>query len=53
MTVIYYDELGVIAVKINDAYGVQFGTDKAYFTDENGTDYKINISQISSITKAE
>ncbi len=52
MTVTYQDELGVVTVKIDEEYGVTFGSSNAFFT-ENGTDYKVKIEHIISITKAE
>jgi hypothetical protein len=49
MTVTFRDELGVISIiGIDD---VQFDGNKAYFTDENGTDFKVSIEHIISITK--
>lgn len=50
MTVTFKDEIGVISVSIDKKYGVQFGIDKAYFTDEDGNDYKVNIEYIISIS---
>ena len=50
MTVTFKDELGVISVSIDKGFGVHFGTDKAYFTDEDGKDYKVKIEYIISIT---
>lgn len=50
MTVTYRDELGVVSVSIN-ADGVQFGINKAYFTDENGKDYTVSIEHLISIVK--
>ena len=53
MIVTYQDKLGVLAVKIDDKYGVIFGANKVFFTDENGEDYKVNIEHLISIEKAE
>lgn len=50
MLVTYQDELGVVSVSTN-ADGVQFGIDKAYFTDENERDYTIDIKHLISIVK--
>ena len=51
MTVTFRDELGVVSVSGIDS--VDFGFDYAYFTDEDGKDYKLNFNQLLSITKAE
>lgn len=51
MTVTYRDELGVVSVEIDKEYGVVFVDGRAYFTDENGTDYKVNILHLTSITE--
>jgi hypothetical protein len=49
MTVTFRDELGIIS--ISDIDDIQFDGEKAYFTDENGTDYKVNTKQLISIEK--
>lgn len=49
MTVTYQDELGVISVSNID--DIQFGGYKAYFTDEDGTDYTVNVQHLISIVK--
>ena len=49
MTVTFRDELGVIS--ICDIDDIQFDGCKAYFTDENGTDFKVNIEHLISIIK--
>lgn len=53
MLVTFQDELGCLSVKIDDKYGVTFGANKVFFTDENGEDYKVNVEHLISITKAE
>ena len=51
MTVTYQDELGVISVKIDKTYGVQFsGYDEVLFTDEDGKDYTVNTQHLISIS---
>lgn len=50
MTVTYQDELGVIAISIDKEYGVTFGANKVFFTDEDGNDYKVNIEHLISIS---
>ena len=49
MTVTIRDELGIIS--ISDIDDIQFDGEKAYFTDENGTDYKVNVEHLISIVK--
>lgn len=49
MTVTFRDELGIISIR--DIDDVQFFNGKAYFTDENGTDFKVNIEHLISIVK--
>ena len=49
MIVTFQDELGLVSIKIDNTYGVQFGYDRAYFTDENGKDYDIAIEHLISI----
>ena len=51
MIVTYQDALGVISVSSID--DIQFDGSRAYFTDEDGTDYKVNVEHIISIVKAE
>lgn len=51
MIVTFEDELGVLAVKIDEQYGVTFGISTAYFSDEDGNDYKVNIEHLISIVK--
>ena len=51
MTVTFRDELGVVSIA--DIDDIQFDGSKAYFTDENGTDFKVNTEHLISITKAE
>ena len=49
MTVTYRDFLGVVSVSgVND---VQVGLENVYFTDGNGTDYKMSFYELISITK--
>lgn len=50
MTVTYQDELGVLSISIDKKYGVTFGANKAFFTDEDGNDYKVNIEHLISIS---
>ena len=49
MTITYRDELGVISIA--DIDDIQFDGSKAYFTDEFGTDFKVNVEHIISIVK--
>ena len=49
MTITYQDELGVISIA--DIDDIQFDGSRAYFTDENGTDFKVNVEHIISIEK--
>ena len=49
MTVTYRDEIGVVSVSGIDS--VDIGLDYAYFTDEDGKDYKLSFYQLLSITK--
>lgn len=51
MTVTYRDELGVLALKIDDTYGVTFDGCKAYFMDEDGKCYIVAIEHLISIIK--
>ncbi len=51
MIVTYQDELGVISIA--DIDDIQFDGAKAYFTDEDGTDFKVNVEHLISIVKAE
>ena len=47
MIVTYQDELGVISIA--DIDDIQFDGAKAYFTDEDGTDFKVNVQHLISI----
>lgn len=49
MTVTFRDELGVISISNID--DIQFDGERAYFTDEDGTDFKVNVEHIISIVK--
>lgn len=49
MTVTFRDELGVISIA--DIDEIQFDGSKAYFTDENGTDFKVSVEHLISIVK--
>lgn len=49
MTVTFMDELGVISIA--DIDDVQFVDGKAYFTDENGTDFIVPCEHLISIGK--
>lgn len=49
MTVTFRDELGIIS--ITDIDDIQFDGEKAYFTDENGTDFLVTIEHLISIVK--
>jgi hypothetical protein len=49
MTVTFKDELGVISIK--DIDDIQFDGTKAYFTDEDGTDYKVKVEHLIEIAK--
>jgi hypothetical protein len=51
MIVTYRDELGIVSVPMNDTFGLQFDGDKAYFTDTDGKDYNLPISQLVSVAK--
>ena len=53
MIVTYRDELGVVAIKINDEYGVTFGASNVFFTDIADNDYKVKTEHLISISKAE
>lgn len=53
MLVAYQDELGLIEVKVDEKYGVGFDGTEAYFTDEDGKDYRIDVKYIVGIHKAE
>ena len=50
MTVTYQDELGVVAVKIDNQYQIVFGYKKVFFTDENGRDYDILQEHLINIS---
>ena len=49
MTVTFRDELGIISIA--DIDDIQFLDGKAYFTDENGTDFTVNAEHLISIVK--
>ena len=53
MRITYQDELGVVSVQVNDDYGVTFSNSVAYFTGEDGEDYKVDAMFLISITKEE
>lgn len=53
MIVTYQDELGLIEVMVDEKYGVGFDGTEAYFTDEDGVDYRIDVKHIVGIHKAE
>lgn len=53
MIITFSDELGIVSVHIDTEYGVTFGKNVAFFTDEDGKDYKVNIEHLISIIKAE
>lgn len=53
MIVAYQDELGFVSVQIDGEHGIVFADGRAYFTDENGKDYKVNAEHLISIEKAE
>lgn len=49
MIVTFRDELGVVSVSgVND---VQIGLENVYFTDGNGTDYKMSFYELISIAE--
>lgn len=50
MIVTFQDELGCLELKIDTKYGVTFGANKVFFTDEDGNDYKINVEHLISIS---
>ena len=50
MTVTYQDELGVVAVKVNESYEMVFGFKKVFFTDESDRDYIVEIENIICIS---
>jgi hypothetical protein len=47
MIVSFRDELGYITIRNID--DIQFDGERAYFTDENGTDFKVNVQHLVSI----
>ena len=49
MTIIFRDDLGYIAVKVDTNYGISFLEGIAYFTGTSGRDYKISANDISEI----
>jgi hypothetical protein len=49
MIITYSDELGIVSVNIDKAYGITFNNNIAYFTDEDGNDYKINTEHLINI----
>ena len=49
MTVTFRDAMGVIS--IYEVEDVQFCDGKAYFTDEDGTDFKVTFEHLISIVK--
>jgi hypothetical protein len=49
MTVTFRDALGIISIV--DIDDIQFDGCKAYFTDEDGTDFKVNVEYLISIVK--
>ena len=49
MTVTFRDELGMISIR--DIDDVQFFNGKAYFTDENGTDFIVPCEHLVSMVK--
>lgn len=51
MIITYRDELGVISIA--DIDNIQFDGCRAYFTDEDGTDFKVNVEHIISIVTRE
>ena len=48
MVVTFMDEIGFVQLKV-DKYGIGFCDGKAYFTGEDGTDYKIETKNIIEI----
>ena len=52
MRVIYRDDLGLVAVKVDDS-GVQLNDGKCYFTDTNGEDYAIDIENVDGMDEGE
>lgn len=48
MTIAYSDALGIVEVRA-DADGVAFVDGVAYFTDEDGNDYKVDMSALVQV----
>ena len=53
MIVTFQDTLGVLSLIIDKKYGVTFGANKAFFTNIDGNDYKINVEHLINIAIAE
>ena len=52
MVVYYRDDIGFNAVITNE-YNITFSVGKAYFTDADGKDYTIDVSQLVEIANDE
>ena len=50
MVVSYRDELGIISIS-TDKYAITFCDNIAYFSDEEGNDYKVNTEYLVSISQ--
>ena len=46
MTIIYRDEIGTVAITIDNPTEVMFGNGNVYFTDDDGNDYTISIENL-------
>lgn len=52
MTIVYADEIGTTAVKVNE-YGIDFVEGVAVFEDEDGKEYKVSAANIRRIAYEE
>lgn len=52
MFITYADTIGIIQVEIKAEYGISLCDGMAYFTDANGSDYMIPVSDIREIMTA-
>lgn len=49
MTVLYRDEMGLVAVEIDTAYLVTFGGGFAFFEGLDGKSYRVPVDRLSAI----
>lgn len=52
MTIVYADEIGTVAVKVNE-YGIDFDGGFAIFEDEDGEEYRVSVADIRRIAYEE